>query len=229
MFSGAGGRGRGRCGQGRPRSGGDRLGGSGLASLDRQCRPGTQFGRRVRPGVGRRVASARVAQHRQPQAEAQQDQGHRKGRDGPGGDLVRHPQAHRVVGARGTDQRPGHEDRKPGVAAGPPAGVAQGQGGRAGDDEHRVEDGRVQPGQRCGHPCRQRDVAHGVVRQGEGGRGHGQDADHDRDVREQAAAGTAPGELLLAHREEPFMGNLLSFPGRSHMSWPLAHADGGQR
>ena len=162
-----------------------------------------------------------VPEHGQPQAEAEDGQRQREGGDDPGRDLVGQLKVHGVVSGRRPDQRPGHENRKPHVAARPPARLAQGHRGRAGHDEHRVEDGRVQPGQGLRDPGGQGDVPHGAVRQGKGRRGHGHDADDHGDMREQAAAVTGGGQRAV-HPVEPFIGNRCPF-------FATRGAVGGQR
>ncbi len=152
-----------------------------------------------------------MTQHRQPQAEAEDDQRQRKGGDDPGGGLVRQLQAHGVVDVRRADQRTGHEHREPGVATGPPACLAQGDRGGAGDQENGVEDAGVQPRQYRRDPGGQGDVAGRAIGQDECGGRDGQDADHHGDVREHAANVAAPRRLLFGHREEPFIGTRCPF------------------
>jgi hypothetical protein len=122
------------------------------AGLYGQCRPGASLHQRSRRGC-RDASGTPVAQHRQPQAEAEDGQSQRKSGDDPGGGLVRQLQAHGVVDVRRADQRTGHEHREPGVAAGPPACLAQGDRGRAGDQENGVEDDGVSRASTAGTPA----------------------------------------------------------------------------
>ena len=78
------------------------------------------------------------------------------------------------------------DDDQPRVPPRPPPGVSQHDCRDARDDEYRVEQPGVDPGEPRRHPGLQDDRVHSGIRQHERARSHGQDHDQDRQVQEQA-------------------------------------------
>ena len=106
------------------------------------------------------------------------------------------------------DRGEDHDSHDPGPRARPPAPVAEHDRRDAGDHQDGVEKPRIVPRQLLGHAAEQRDRVHPVVREDKGRRGHGDDHECDKQVRQAANPVTARcrrgGRVLTIHRGVPF-------------------------
>ncbi len=171
---------------------------------------------RARDGLGRGLAHvpaahghpgpAELPEHRQEQAERQQQEDPGEDGDGRGGRFAGDVRAGRVhrVGGRHRGQQ--HQRGQPGVGALPPARGPQRQHRGAGHHQHRVEDDREDPGRAGRYPGGQRDLVDPAVGEHERGRSQ-HDYPGDRgDERDQAERGVGvmpPGAVrsgIAVHR-----------------------------
>jgi hypothetical protein len=150
---------------------------------------------------------APVPQHHQPDAEAQQEQDPRDDGDGGPGGLAGQVNAGRVQGVADGHRAHDEQQAHPHVGLGSPACGARGQHGGAGDDQHRVEHQRVEPGQPRSHPGLERDVVDAGIGEQEGGQGHQYHAGDDGGERgqpepEMRIVRPGPtGDGIIAHQE----------------------------
>lgn len=199
-----------------------------------RCRHGCRAGQRrscrrrrrgIRPFLGDlSLAQPHVPQHGKQQAEAEQ-------RECPGNDRDRSRsrpvrklgsgRVQRVSPGRDAEQ---DEQGKPRVAARQQAGAAQRQDRSGGDDQHRIEDQRVQPGQRRGYSGRERNRVNPRIRENErGGRQH-KDAADDGNHRENTQCAVEVHGMrcsrreLVTHRAAAFLPGAMLAPAPSPYS-----------